>query len=150
MKFYIGISYRYVLRLGAAHKDHATHFCELVVGDAADSAVATAAILDWHSGFGAPLTWVSDNDSHFKTEIVAELSRRLKNQQQFTLAYSPWVNGSVERVNRDILQVSTKDWTYLVQLVQASLNHTALPSLGNRAPVELFTGLPCPSTLAEF
>ncbi|OWY94864.1 hypothetical protein PHMEG_00035287 [Phytophthora megakarya] len=27
-------------------KDHGTHFCELVVGDAADSAVATAAILD--------------------------------------------------------------------------------------------------------
>ncbi|POM77265.1 Hypothetical protein PHPALM_5378 [Phytophthora palmivora] len=141
-------------------KDHATHFCELVVGDAADSAVATAAILDWHSRFGAPPMWVSDNGSHFKNEVVAELSRRLKSQQHFTLAYSPWINGSVERVNRDILQVlramlleykiSTKDWTYLVPLVQASLNHTALPSLGNRAPVELFTGLPCPSPLAEF
>ncbi|POM63297.1 hypothetical protein PHPALM_27403, partial [Phytophthora palmivora] len=73
-------------------KDHATHFCELVVGDAADSAVATAAILDWHSRFGAPPMWVSDNGSHFKNEVVAELSRRLKSQQHFTLAYSPWIN----------------------------------------------------------
>ncbi|OWZ05540.1 hypothetical protein PHMEG_00022354, partial [Phytophthora megakarya] len=47
-------------------------------------------------------------------------------------------------------KVSTKDWTYLVPLVQASLNHTTLPSLGNRAPVVLFTGLSCPSPLAEF
>ncbi|ETO66256.1 hypothetical protein F444_16505 [Phytophthora nicotianae P1976] len=141
-------------------KDHATHFCELVVCDAADSAVATAAILDWHSRFGAPPVWVSGNGSHFKNEVVAELSKRLKSQQNFILAYCPWINGSVERVNRDILQVlrvmtleykvSTKDWEYLVPLVQASLNHTALPSLGNRAPVELFTGLQCPSPLAEF
>ncbi|OWZ16601.1 hypothetical protein PHMEG_0009585 [Phytophthora megakarya] len=140
-------------------KDHATHFCELVVGDAACSGVATAAILDWHSRFGAPPLWVSVNGSHFKNEVVAELSRRLKSQQQFTLPYSPSINGFAERVNRDILQVlramllvykvSTKVRTYLVPLVQASLNHTALPSLGNRAPVELFTGLPCPSPLAE-
>jgi len=141
-------------------KDHATHFCELVVCDQADSAAATAAIMDWHSRFGVPPVWVSDNGSHFKNEVVAELSRRLKSRQHFTLAYSPWVNGSVERVNRDILQVlrtmildykvSHKDWVYLVPMVQSSLNHTAVPSLGNKAPVELFTGLECPSPLREF
>lgn len=65
-------------------KDHAMHFCELVVCDAADSAVATAAILDWHSRFGVPPVWVSDNGSHFKNEVVAELSKRLKSQQSFT------------------------------------------------------------------
>ncbi|KAE9053753.1 hypothetical protein PF007_g32856, partial [Phytophthora fragariae] len=27
---------------------------------------------------------------------------------------------------------------------------TAVPSLGNKAPVELFTGLPCPTPLREF
>ncbi|OWZ09958.1 hypothetical protein PHMEG_00017261 [Phytophthora megakarya] len=140
-------------------KDHATHFCELVVCDSADSAVATTAILDWHSRFGAPPVWVSDNGSHFKNEVVAELSRRLKSHQIFTIAYSPWINGSVERVNRDVLQVlramildykiSTKDWVYLVPLVQSSINHTAVPSLGNTAPIELFTGLPCPTPLAD-
>ncbi|KAE8966241.1 hypothetical protein PF011_g28010 [Phytophthora fragariae] len=35
-------------------------------------------------------------------------------------------------------------------MVQSSLNHTAVPSLGNRAPVELFTGLQCPTPLKEF
>lgn len=31
--------------------------------------------------------------------------------------------------------------------MQANLNQTIVPSLGNRAPIELFTGLPCPSPL---
>ncbi|GMF57856.1 unnamed protein product [Phytophthora fragariaefolia] len=47
-------------------------------------------------------------------------------------------------------KISTKDWIYLVPLVQSSLNHSAVSSLGNKAPTELFTGLPCPSPLAEF
>ncbi|GMF44945.1 unnamed protein product [Phytophthora fragariaefolia] len=104
--------------------------------------------------------WVSDNGSHFKNEVVAELLRRLKTHQTFMVAYCPWINGSVERVNRDILQdlramtmeykISSKDWVYLVPLVQSSLNHTAVPSLGNKARTELFTGLPCSSPLAAF
>ncbi|OWZ17724.1 hypothetical protein PHMEG_0008293 [Phytophthora megakarya] len=74
-------------------KDHATHFCELVVCDAADSTVATTTILDWHSRFGAPPVRVSDKGSHFKNEVVSELSKKLKSQPHFTLAYSPWING---------------------------------------------------------
>ncbi|KAE9028490.1 hypothetical protein PR003_g12363 [Phytophthora rubi] len=141
-------------------KDHATHYCELVVADTADSRVTTEALLAWHSRFGIPPQWVSDQGTHFKNDVVAELSRRLRTQQEFTPAYCPWINGSVERVNRDILQViramilaykvSYKDWVYLVPMVQASLNHTAMPSLGNYSPTELFTGLQNPTPLREF
>lgn len=156
---YMGKSYgdsKYLLVL----KDHATHFCELVVTDTADSRAVVDALLAWHSRFGIPPQWVSDQGSHFKNEVIAELSRRLRVQQDFTPVYCPWINGSVERVNRDVLQVvrtmileykiSHKDWVYLVPMIQSSLNHTAVPSLGNRAPVELFTGLPCPTPLKEF
>ncbi|POM60306.1 hypothetical protein PHPALM_30853 [Phytophthora palmivora] len=156
---YMGNSYgnsKYLLVL----KDHATHYCDLIVADTPDSRVAVEALLDWHARFGLPPEWVSDCGSHFKNEIVAELARRLRTQQRFTPAYSPWINGSVERVNRDVLQVvrvmileykiSYKDWVYLVPMIQANLNHTAVLSLGNRAPVELFTGLKCPTPLREF
>ncbi|POM80529.1 LOW QUALITY PROTEIN: Hypothetical protein PHPALM_1626 [Phytophthora palmivora] len=71
----------------------------------ADSTVTVEALLAWHSRFGVPPTWISDQGSHFKNEVVSELSRRLRTQQEFTPAYCPWINGSVERVNRDILQV---------------------------------------------
>ncbi|KAE9073379.1 hypothetical protein PF010_g25098 [Phytophthora fragariae] len=147
---------KYILVL----KDHASHYCELVVADTADSSVTVEALLAWHARFGVPPTWISDQGSHFKNEVVAELSRRLRTQQEFTPAYCPWINGSVERVNRDILQVirtmileykiNHTDWPYLMPMVQASVNHTAEPSLGNKAPVELFTGLPCLTPLREF
>ncbi|KAE8979192.1 hypothetical protein PR001_g24622 [Phytophthora rubi] len=97
---------------------------------------------------------------HSNNEVVAEVSRRLRTQQEFTPAYCPWINGSVERVNRAILQVTRTmileykinhtEWSYLMPMVQASLNHTAVSSLGNKAPVELFTGLPSPTPLREF
>lgn len=91
---------------------------------------------------------------------MSELSRCLQTQQTVTPAYLPWINGSVERANRDILQVIRamnleykvryKDWVFLVSMVQSNLNHAAVPSLGNRAPVELFPGLECPNLLREF
>lgn len=80
-------------------KDNFTHFCELVPCDTPTGEVAVEALLGWHSRFGVPPIWVSDNGSHFKNQVVAELCKRLKCQQQFVVAYSPWVNGSVERAN---------------------------------------------------
>ncbi|KAG3128725.1 hypothetical protein C6341_g24429 [Phytophthora cactorum] len=155
----MGASYgssKYILVL----KDHATHYCKLVVADTADSRVTTEALLAWYSRFGIPPVWVSDNGTHFKNEGVTELSRRLRTKQTFTPAYSPWIIGSVERVNRDILQVikamiisykvSQKDWVSLVPLVQTNLNHIAVPSLGNRSPLEIFTGLQNPTPLQKF
>ncbi|KAG2786225.1 hypothetical protein PC129_g20613 [Phytophthora cactorum] len=142
---------KYVLVL----KDHASHYCNLVVVDTADSAVSVEALLMWHARFGPPPVWTSDQGSQFKNEVVSKLSRRLWTAQQFTPVNCPWINGSVERVNRDILQVirtvileykiNRRDWLYLMPSVQASINHTAVRSLANRAPVELFTGLPCPT-----
>jgi hypothetical protein len=50
-------------------------------------------------------THVSDKRSHFKNEVVAELNDILKTKHNFTTAYSPKSNGTVERVNRDIMKV---------------------------------------------
>ncbi|KAK1947592.1 Retrovirus-related Pol polyprotein from transposon opus [Phytophthora citrophthora] len=93
--------------------------------------------------FGVAPVWISDQGSHFKAEIVGELRRRLKARHEFTVVYSPWINGSVERANLEIMQmlrvmcleykVDTHDWTFFVPLLHASLNHTPVPSLGNAA-----------------
>ncbi|OWY98193.1 hypothetical protein PHMEG_00031098 [Phytophthora megakarya] len=132
-------SSRYVLVL----KDEATHYVDLVACDSPTSEVAATAILDWYSRFGAPNVWVSDCGSHFKSKVISELSRRLKGRPEFILAYSSWKNGSVERVNRDILQVLKA----LVLEFRSSINHSPVLSLSNRAPIEIFTGPPCPTAL---
>ncbi|KAG2776450.1 hypothetical protein PC129_g23142 [Phytophthora cactorum] len=57
----------------------------------------------------------------------------------------------------DILQVlrallieyklDAKEWPYLLPIVQASVNHTPVDSLGQHSPIELFLGLPAQSAL---
>ncbi|OWZ05895.1 LOW QUALITY PROTEIN: hypothetical protein PHMEG_00021933 [Phytophthora megakarya] len=145
-------STKYVLVL----KDEMTHFCELPA-DSAGSEVVVAAILDWFKHFGLPESWESANGSYFKAEVMEQLSKRLKANQSFVPVYTPCINGTVERINRDILQVlramllefqlDTRNWLYLLPLIQANLNHAPVASLGNHAPIEAFTGLPAPSAL---
>ncbi|POM79239.1 Reverse transcriptase-rnase h-integrase [Phytophthora palmivora] len=48
---------------------------------------------------------------------------------------------------KDLLANSAMLAARLVPLVQSSINHSPVPSLTNQAPIELFTGLPSPSTL---
>ncbi|GMF62878.1 unnamed protein product [Phytophthora fragariaefolia] len=132
-------------------KDNFSHFCELVPCDSPTSEVTVKGLVAWHSRFGIPSQWLSDNGSHFTNQVMTELCKRLKCQQNFVVAYGPWVNGSVERANRDILQVlktmileyriSHQDWMYLVPLVQANMNHSPVASLANRAPIELRYGV---------
>ncbi|KAE8969903.1 hypothetical protein PR003_g28562, partial [Phytophthora rubi] len=138
-------------------KDELTHFCELIPCDSPTSSVAASAVLDWAKRYGLPAMWTSDNGTHFKNTLMENLRERLKVLHTFVLVYTPWVNGTVERLNRDILQVmrvllleyqlDTKSWEYLLPLVQANLNQTPVASLGGKAPLELFTGLQVPTQL---
>jgi transposase InsO family protein len=81
----------------------------------------------------------------------------VKMERSFFPVYSPWLNGTVARVNRDLLQVlrallidyglDFHEWPYLLPVVQANINHSPMGSLVGHSPAELFTGLPSPSPL---
>ncbi|OWZ04112.1 hypothetical protein PHMEG_00024041 [Phytophthora megakarya] len=147
---YLGKS-KYLLVL----KDSLTHFCELVACDAATSAVAASALVDWSKRLGAPKILISDQGSYFKNEVVKQVCKQLAIEQDLVLAYAPWMNGTIERLNRDVLQglrvllmemnLDWHEWEYLVHMVEGALNHTPVASLGNRSPGELFTALPRPT-----
>ncbi|ETV85910.1 hypothetical protein H257_02439 [Aphanomyces astaci] len=74
-----------------------------------------------------------------------------KVHHDLTLAYCLWRNGTVQRMNRDILQVirvmlrdyqlDEKEWHYLLPVVQFNFNQTPTLSLANKSPMELFTAL---------
>ncbi|KAG3215270.1 hypothetical protein PC129_g13856 [Phytophthora cactorum] len=148
---------KYILVL----KDHASYYCELGVADTADSAMAVGALLEWHTRFGLPPVWISDQGSHFKNEVVSELSRRLRTKQQLIFRLLP-LDQQLRRErepgyppsDQDTMILEYKihyhDWFDVVPMVRSSINHTAVPSLDNRAPVELFIVLPCPKPLREF
>ncbi|POM62713.1 hypothetical protein PHPALM_28092 [Phytophthora palmivora] len=130
----------------------------LIPCDAPTTAVGAETMLWWHSRYRIPTAWVSDNATHLKSEVLVLLSKLMKAKQQFLVAYSPWLNGSVERVNCDVIQVlramileyeiAYQDWVYIIPLNQANLNLTHVQSLAGRALIEVFTGLPCPSPVS--
>ncbi|OWZ20561.1 hypothetical protein PHMEG_0005000 [Phytophthora megakarya] len=88
---------------------------------------------------------------------MKHLAVRLKIQLIMTSVYSSWINGAVERLNKDVLQVfkallmeyglDDHDWSYLLPAVQANFDHTRVQSRAGRAPIEVFTALPASSAL---
>ena len=134
-----------------------SHYCELAPAKQPDAETAVTAMLDWFSRFGVPSVIVSDGPTHFKNKIMQLLVERMTARHHFTTPHCPWANGTVERLNQDILQVMRallseyrllpRQWNSLRPLVQMSLNHTLVTSLGNRAPVTVFTGLPASNPL---
>ncbi|KAF0704150.1 hypothetical protein AaE_015087 [Aphanomyces astaci] len=100
----------------------------------------------WTKRFGMPRVWVSDQGTHLKKVAMKALAYKFKVHHDLTLAYWLWCNGTVEQMNRDILQVmrvmlreyqlAEQEWDYLLPVVQANLNQT--PS---KSPMEMFTAL---------
>ena len=86
-------------------KDDLSHFVELVRSERTDHVVVVHALLDWYKRFGVPETHVSDKGSHFKNKVATELNDVLKTKHHFTTAYSPISNGTMERVNQEIVKL---------------------------------------------
>ena len=68
-----------------------------------------------------------------------------------TTAYSPWANGTVEKVNNDIQKLFRSllsEWhmesaqgSLLLPVIQSVLNHLPSPSRANCATLKIMTGL---------
>ncbi len=143
--------FQYVLVI----KDDLSNFVELIACEAADHFTVVEGLMNWFKRFGIVYQHVSDQGSHFKNQVVQELCARLHIQQHFVTAYTPWANGTVEVVNRQILFIlksllsefglSFPDWPTLLPLVNMVINQKVRSRIGF-APVTIFTGLE-PTTL---
>ena len=125
---------------------------ELIPTDRATMEVVVDSLLWWRSryGFVDQMILMTDNGSHFAGRLVRELSENLVFAHRFSVAYSPWTNGSAESVNVIILKtlkslisqykVRNQDWTSLVPLIQCHLNHRRSAATG-LTPNETFMGV---------
>jgi RNase H-like domain found in reverse transcriptase/Integrase core domain/Reverse transcriptase (RNA-dependent DNA polymerase)/Chromo (CHRromatin Organisation MOdifier) domain len=140
-------------------KDDLSGYVWLVPSSKADANTTTEALIQWFSNFGIAGVWVSDQGSHFKNVVLENVSHALRVKHHFTVAYSPWANGTVEVVNREILRVTRallselriqkNEWPSIMPLVQSILNHSSSDRLNGIAPITAFTGLPADSPLAS-
>ena len=120
---------------------------------------ASQALKNWIGAFGAIDWLLSDQSAHFKNKLMADLVTEFHAHHHFTTAYSPWANGTVERIFRECLcacealcsewRLSVKEWPAVVESIKGLLNHAPLKLLGLqdsetprvfRTPLEVFTG----------
>lgn len=79
------------------------------------------------------------------------VAKGFKTPHHFTLPYTPWSNGSVERLGKELIgvfwytgsefKIRLDEWYYVLLLVQSALNNALYPSRGNIAPLTAFTGM---------
>uniref|UniRef100_H3H3G8 Integrase catalytic domain-containing protein n=1 Tax=Phytophthora ramorum TaxID=164328 RepID=H3H3G8_PHYRM len=139
---------KYVLVL----KDGMSGFVELISFADATADNAYQGLIDWFKRFGVEPQWVSDQGAHFRNQIIELLQRALGVQHHFTTAYTPWANGTVKVVNREILKcvrallserkLHVRDWPAVLPVVQAALNGMTADRLNGVTPLTAFTALP--------
>lgn len=125
-------------------RDDLSSYVWLWPAAAAPSDAAAEALATWIAVFGSMEWLVSDQGPHFKCRLMRDLTEELKVGHHFTTAYSPWANGSIEHVCREVLRAckavlhefrfAQKDWPAVTECVQSVLNQSPLKRLGLRDP----------------
>ena len=88
---------------------------------------------------------------------MKELTTQIGAEQHFVTAYAHYSNGTIEIVNRQVLNLlkcliselrfNKASWPSLIKLVEHTLNHRPQRRLGGHAPVTIMTGLPADNPL---
>jgi len=138
-------------------KDDFSGYIDLHISDTCSAKDAANGLASWITKYKCPKYLITDQGSHFSNQMIQELTAIHKIKHHFTVAYSPKSNGTVERVNRDILNVmrsllleyrlNPNNWVSLIPIVQRVINHTRSQRLNNKAPITVFTGLEADSPL---
>ncbi|CAN0274200.1 unnamed protein product, partial [Scytosiphon promiscuus] len=142
---------KYILVL----KEDITGFVMLEPASAADAANAAAGLQRWCTTLGVPSVLVSDTATHFKNHLLAKFTTLLGVDHRFTVANSPWTNGTVENVMKEVLRVlkallveyrsAVTDWEHFVPMVQWALNSSYRARVGS-SPYKAWFGR-SPTTL---
>jgi transposase InsO family protein len=84
-------------------KDDASKYLLLWETMTVDDHSVARPLLHWFSLFGVPYCWLTDQGSHFKNTVIADLQHQLGAKHHFTTARCPWANGTVENTMKQVL-----------------------------------------------
>ncbi len=131
-------------------KDDFSGFVSFTPVERTTAEAAASALLSWFAAYGVVDMWVSDSGSHFINAVMEDVRTRLRCAHHVTAPYAPWSNGTVERVNSELLftlrsmcseyRLDFSEWPRLLPVVQAAINAVPSRRLGGRCPHEVFTG----------
>lgn len=137
-----GSDLKYILMLC----DKLSRTVELIPTESATTIPMMDTLVSWGSRYGLPEWLITDGGPHFANMAMEETMKRLGINHHITLAYAPWSNGAIERVGKELLwtlrtlmdELGLED--LLVPLIQFTLNHRLLKSLGGKSPLLVMTG----------
>ena len=81
-----------------------SNFVSLEPAEACTAEVTAKNLLNWCKTMGVLRMWVSDTATHFKNRVIAQLSDALKVDHRSAVAYTPWSNGTCERMVREVVR----------------------------------------------
>lgn len=140
-------------------KDNFSGYCWIEPTEAANFECAAYTLARWSRRFTftSPEVWISDRGSHFINATLKTMAEEYKILHKLTPAYSPWSNGTVERMNKDVIaaframiaeaKLAPEDWPDITRPVQTVLNKAPLERLGRnadgsaRTPLQVMTGI---------
>lgn len=146
----------YILMLRDDHSDYKLLFSTPVT--VAEN--VALAIIDWCAAFNVPKGLMSDGPTHFKNETIRLVTKGLRVPHHFILPYTPWGNGAVERLGKEVvrtfralaseLQVDFQEWPDLLPVIQSALNNAPSPSRNNVPQVTAFLGKEATPPISTF
>lgn len=120
--------------------DAFSRYVELVATPAADSVSAADAFFKTiFLRHGLPKVIMSDNGPQFVNALIKEILSILEVKHKTSMPYHPQGNGTVERVNQEIMKhllclcaeiVKRDDWVQLLPFIQFKINNSVHSSLG--------------------
>lgn len=124
---------KYVLIL----PDDPSNYCWFLTFPDTAAGNAARAIIDWSAAFGVPVGHMSDGQRHLKNETLGLISKGLRVLHHFTLPYTPWSDGGVNHLGKELLHLFRAfiselpldhgGWPDLLPLVQSAIDNA--PSL---------------------
>ncbi|CAN0145198.1 unnamed protein product [Hapterophycus canaliculatus] len=131
--------------------DDLSNYVSLEPVEVCTAETTAASLLTWCKTLGVPRVWVSDTATYFKNAILTRLREALRVDHQFAVAFSPWSNGTCERMVkeavrslRSILSEQRRqlaEWVDVLPAVQWSLNTAFRPRYGSM-PYHVMFGRP--------
>ena len=111
--------------------DDLSNFVSLEPAEACIAEVKAKHSLNWCKTMGVPRVWVSDTATHFKNRVIAQLNA-LKVDHRLAVAYTPWSNGTCERMVEEVVRAlmsilseqrkQVAEWVDVLQAAQWALN----------------------------
>lgn len=118
--------------------DAFTRWVELFPSSTATAATVSSKLFEVFARFGCPSRLLSDRGSHFRNELIGNISQRCGVRQLFTLPYHHEAAGLVERVMRSLknglrslVRDRRSDWDVFLPGIAMALRMTPHSSTGD-------------------